>query len=117
MLLTLHLPAQTERKLQELTARSGLDPADYVLTVIHSHVETYEGGAVADLEGDLLAEAVARMTGRTPEQAAEIRMRAEGSIRRGRPLAAGETLMDAVAGRWPGEESDAEVAEALRKLS
>jgi hypothetical protein len=66
---------------------------------------------------DLLQAAVERMTSRTPEQIAEAQARAARFIRPGRPLAPGQTIFDAVCGKWPGDESDQEVTEALRKLS
>ena len=115
--LTIDLPAQTEHRLSELAQQSGQDLAGYALTVITSHVNALEEAAAADRGGDLLAEAVARMAGRTPEQIAEARERALGFIRPGKPLAAGQTIFDAVVGKWPGDETDEEVAEALRKLS
>ena len=114
MPLTIDLPPDTELKLQELAARSGQDLPEYALTLLLRHVEA-DGAAIGG--GDLLAEAVARMTTRTAEQIGEARARAAELIRPGKPLPQGETIFGAVAGRWPGDETDEQVAEALRKLS
>ena len=104
-----------ESSAAELAAQSGQDLAGYALTVIVSHVNAVAEAAAADRGGDLLAEAVARMAGRTPEQIAAARERAFGFIRPGKPLAAGQTIFDAVVGKWPGDETDEDVAEALRR--
>lgn len=116
MTLTLDLPPGTERKLQELAAENGQDLADYTLSLILSHVQSC-GGEDPEGNTDLLAEAVARMTSRSPEQLAEIRERSAGFARPGKPLPTGQTIFDAVIGKWPGQESDEEVTEALRRLS
>ena len=115
MTLVLNLPPYTEQKLQELASQHSQDLADYALGVIQSHVEASVGGP--DSDRSLFEEAVARMTGRTREQIAEAQDRASAVIRPGKPLPEGKSILDAVAGKWPGDESDQEVAEALRKLS
>ena len=115
MTLVLNLPPHTEQKLQELAAQHSQDLADYALGVIQSHVEANVGGPAADTS--LLEEAVARMTGRNQEQIAKAQARATAFIRPGKPLRDGETILDAVAGKWPGAESDQEIAEAIRRLS
>ncbi len=70
-----------------------------------------------DNDTDALAQAVVRMTNRTPEQIAEAQARAAAIIEPGRLLPPGTTIFDAVAGKWPGEEMDEEVTEALNRLS
>ena len=60
---------------------------------------------------------VSRWAYRTPEQK---RIDAEKALSRAwpaRPLAEGMTLDDAVCGIWPGDETDEQITEALRKLS
>ena len=54
---------------------------------------------------------------RTPEQK---RIDAEKALSRAwpaRPLPEGKTLDDVVCGMWPGDETDEQITEALRKLS
>jgi hypothetical protein len=57
------------------------------------------------------------MIHRTPKQVAEARTRLQASIRPGAALPPGMTIFDAVAGKWPGDESDEQVAAALKDLS
>lgn len=117
MTLTLQLPPHTERKLRDLAAQTGQDVSDYTLTVIENHLEAHtEYAAAADGE-DLLAEAVARLVSRTPDEVIEARARAAQFVRPGKPLPPGQTILDAIGGKWPGDESDEQVAEALRRLS
>ena len=80
-------------------------------------MDAQNGAPAPEEEQDLLTVAVARMTGRTADQIAEAQDRAAQFIRPGKPLPPGQTIFDAVAGKWPGNESDEQVDEALRKLS
>lgn len=60
---------------------------------------------------------VSRWAYRTPEQK---RIDAEKALSRAwpaRPLPEGKTLDDMVCGMWPGDETDEQITEALRKLS
>ena len=60
---------------------------------------------------------VSRWAYRTPEQK---RIDAEKALSRAwpaRPLPEGKTLDDVVCGMWPGDETDEQITEALRKLS
>ena len=60
---------------------------------------------------------VGRWTNRSPELKAIDREVALRSLIKGRELPAGKTLEDVVAGTWPGDESDADIEEALKRLS
>lgn len=66
---------------------------------------------------DSLAEAIARLKNRTPEQVAADRDRLLALSPPPRPLPPGKTLEDVLAGLWPGDETDEQVHEALEKLS
>ncbi len=60
---------------------------------------------------------VSRWAYRTPEQK---RIDAEKALSRAwpaRPLPEGMTLDDVLRGSWPGDETDDQITEALRKLS
>lgn len=70
-----------------------------------------------DTDPDALARAIAKMTSRTPEEIAAAQQRAIQASRPPRPLPEGKTLLDVIGGRWPGDETDEEVFEALRRLS
>jgi hypothetical protein len=62
-------------------------------------------------------EALAQALSRTPEQIAEARARVLQASPAPRELPEGKTLEDVVMGQWPGDETDEQILEALRKLS
>ena len=64
-----------------------------------------------------LAEAIERAVSRTPEQILASREAILISSPKPREIPAGQTLEDLVAGQWPGQESDEEIEEALKRLS
>jgi hypothetical protein len=70
-----------------------------------------------DTDPDALARAIARMTNRTPEEIAAAQQRAIVAYPAKNPLPPGQTILDVIDGKWPGNETDEEVFEALRKLS
>lgn len=102
--VTVELPPATEQRLWDRAA--GLSAGDYLAALADQ--------SLADAP---LAAAVARLIGRTPEQVAADRAAVLATARRGRPLAAGKTLAEAVEGTWPGDEPDAAVRAALDWLS
>lgn len=62
-------------------------------------------------------EAFAQATNRTPEEIAAARSRLIQASPPPRELPEGKTLEDVVMGKWPGDETDEQIFEALRKLS
>jgi len=70
-----------------------------------------------DGEPTALELAIRRLNSRTPEQIAADRERILARSRPARPLPPGKTWIDMVVGQWPGDETDEEIFEALRKLS
>lgn len=66
---------------------------------------------------ETLEAAMDRLNGRTPEQIAAARKRILDATREPQPLPDGKTLVDVIMGQWPGDETDEEINEALRKLS
>lgn len=70
-----------------------------------------------DRDPDALAQAVAKMTNRTPEQIAEAQAWAIATYKPQNPLPPDMSLFDAIAGKWPGNETDEQIAEALERLS
>ncbi len=66
---------------------------------------------------DDIAEAMTRMMNRTPDQVMADRERAYAASTPPRPLPPGTTLDDVVGGQWPGDETDEEIRDLLRKLS
>ena len=53
----------------------------------------------------------------TPEQIAEAQTRAMDAYKPIRTVPPGKTLADIVSGKWPGDETDAQIEAALRELS
>lgn len=70
-----------------------------------------------DIEPNALANAMATLLNRTPEEKERAKAELYAASRPPRPLPEGKTLLDLVYGKWPGDETDEEVFEALRKLS
>jgi hypothetical protein len=66
---------------------------------------------------DPIAEAMARLMNRTPEEIEADREKAFAASRPPRPLPPGKTLEDVVCGQWPGDETDDEIRDLLRKIS
>jgi hypothetical protein len=89
--------------LTEAEARSLMTPSD-------------EAGEDRE-DHDALKKAISSFFNRTPEELEQARERLLNASRPPRPLPEGQTLVDAVSGKWPGDETDEEVFEALRKLS
>jgi hypothetical protein len=66
---------------------------------------------------ETLEAAMERLNSRTPEQIDAARKRILDATPEPHPLPKGKTLADVIMGQWPGDETDAEINEALRKLS
>jgi hypothetical protein len=66
---------------------------------------------------DPIAEGMARTMNRTPEEILAARERAFAASTPPRPLPPGKTLEEVVCGQWPGDETDEEIRDLLRKLS
>jgi hypothetical protein len=73
---------------------------------------------LAEDEGFVTFEAaVARATSRTTDEIAAARERLMQASPHPRELPDGMSLEDVLVGRWPGDESDEQIFEALQKLS
>jgi hypothetical protein len=68
-------------------------------------------------EAESLAEAISRITSRSPEKIAAARERILAMTPEPRPLPADKTIFDVVMGKWPGRETDEEIDTALEQLS
>jgi len=68
-------------------------------------------------EATLLESVIYQMTHRTPEQIAQAQVQAMESYPPARAVPSGKTLADVVSGKWPGDETDAQIREALAELS
>jgi predicted DNA-binding protein len=117
MAIIIHLIPEMEAQLEALARRSGRHPSDYARSLVEEHLRAKGAPAPPNGEESSLAQAVARMIRRPPEEIAQAQARAAAIIQPGRPLPHGTTLFDAVSGKWPGDETDEEIAKALEKLS
>lgn len=70
-----------------------------------------------DREADALAQAVAKMTNRTLEQIAEAQAWPIATYKPQNPLPTDMSLVGAIASKWPGSETDEQIASALERLS
>jgi hypothetical protein len=119
--MNINVSPEVEKQLQALAAKVGKDAADLGGSMLEEKMR--EGGFLSDVNGadtddpEALARAVAAMTNRTPEEIEAARTRLFAQSRPPRPLPEGKTLQDVLSGQWPGDETDEEVYEALRKLS
>ncbi len=108
--IAIRLPAETEQKLRERAAVSGLSLEVYL-------EELAERDANANGRPDALTLAVQRLTNRAPTEILADRHQILKNARRGRSLPEGKTLLDVVEGTWPGAETDEEIRAALERLS
>lgn len=108
--VTVKLQTDTERRLREQATAEGQTLETYLADMAD---RAADGGQ----QPDTLAEAMRRLTTRTPDEVLADRNAVLATARRGRPLPAGKTLFDVVEGTWPGDESDEEIRQALEKLS
>ncbi|HZS04828.1 MAG TPA: hypothetical protein VFD58_08330 [Blastocatellia bacterium] len=78
---------------------------------------TVNGAVEDDVNPNALEEAISVLVNRSPEEKAAARERLLQQSRPPRPLPEGKTLADVVCGQWPGDETDEQVNDALRRLS
>ena len=66
---------------------------------------------------DALTAAVDKLVNRTEAEMLASRARVMKTVRLGRPLPEGKTVLDMIEGTWPGDETDERIFEALEGLS
>ncbi|WP_395090935.1 hypothetical protein [Armatimonas sp.] len=112
MTLTIDIPQDKEAILREASARHDLESLRQLLGDLATPV------ALALLEDDPLENALAKLRNRAPSEIASAQAAARASLQPPQhALPDGKTLGQTLAGAWPGEETDTEIASALRKLS
>ncbi len=98
-----------------LTPLQGIFEGDKVKISLLNIVRPDEDGKGED--PGALDRAVARMMNRTPEEIEATRARLFQQSRPPREILEGKTLEDMICGKWPGDETDEQILEALEKLS
>ena len=73
-------------------------------------IEPEEGSADYSLDA-----AIAKLNNRTDAEIETARNRVLAASKKPLPLPEGKTLADVIMGQWPGNETDAEINEALRE--
>ncbi len=101
---------------KEMVAELGLHPGD----VVQVHIETTQtiDAQEAEMQEQTpLERAIYEMTHRTPEQLAQAQQRAMERYQPRRTPPPGKTLADMVSGKWPGDETEEQLQQALAELS
>jgi hypothetical protein len=109
--VTLELPTSTLARLRERANSVGLSLEGYLDRVFGEQDEPRR----TCLEEELAW--LAGLAHRTDEEIEETRRRIFALSPPPRPLPEGKTLADVVEGKWPGDETDEQVREALDRLS
>ncbi len=120
--MVVNVSPETEKQLAELAARNGKPVPDFAGSLLEEKLREVQpgdslNGTDDDIDPDALARAVAQMINRTPEEIAAAQARAIQEFQPENQLPPGQTIFDAVCGKWPGDETDEEVYRALEKLS
>lgn len=126
--MIVNVTPETEKQLTALAEQVGAPVAVYAGHLLEQKLRESRGphavnGATKtvvpekdeDTDPDALAKAIAKLLNQTPEERARARAELFAASRPPRPLPEGKTLGDVL--QWPGDETDEEVFEALRKLS
>ncbi len=120
--MTVTFPLEVEQKLVAAAAQKGLAPDAYLLALLQKDwggqtaVAPSNGARGDDFDPEVLSRAIARMKSRTPAERAAMRERVMLGTPEPLPLPAGKTLFDMLP-RLRGNETEAEVYEALERLS
>ncbi len=119
--MKVNISSETEKALKEMASRSGQDVADYAGDIIEKQIQAQRlfsntNGKDED-DPEALSLAIAKMTNRPPEAIAEAQTRAIAACKPRNEIPPGKTLFDMVAGKWPGDETDDQIKEALERLS
>ena len=127
--MIINVTPETEKQLTALAERVGAPVAVYAGHLLEQklHENGEQNGVngsakvVAqdddDTDPDALAKAISQMLNRTPEELEQTRARIFREMEPPLPLPEGKTIFDVICGQWPGDETDEEVFEALKKLS
>jgi hypothetical protein len=109
--VTVELTPETERQLRLQASRRGQTLETYL-----RHLA--EKDASGDTEAaDMLTQGLLWLTRRGTEEVRAARERILGASVPPRDVPAGKTVLDMMEGKWPGTETDAEIRDALGRIS
>ena len=109
--VTVQLTPEIEHRLRQRASRRGETLETYLRNLAER-----EASGNADTP-DMLAQGVEWLTRRGPEEVQAARERILGAAPPPRDLPAGKSVVDVVEGKWPGNETDAEIRDALDRMS
>jgi hypothetical protein len=109
--VTVQLTPETEHRLRQRASRRGETLETYLGRLAEREAA---GGAGAP---DMLDQGVEWLTSRGAAEVQAARERIFGAAPAPRELPAGKSVVDVVEGKWPGDENDAEVRDALDRIS
>jgi hypothetical protein len=105
------LAPETEQELRRQATQRGQTLEAY----LHDLAEKVASGNTE--APDMLRQGLEWLTHRGPEEVRAARARILNASPPPRDLPAGQTVLDVVEGKWPGTETDAEIRDALGRMS
>ncbi|WP_395145528.1 hypothetical protein [Armatimonas sp.] len=117
MSLLLELPRETEEALRRLAEKDGLALDTFALNVLSRVARNRQETFDADYDPGDLTEAVRKIRTRTPAEFERNRAEAFAKSRPALSLPQGKTLTEMLVGKWPGAETDEEIAQILEAIS
>ena len=119
MTITIEVTGEAEDRLRSLAARRDLDAMRQAIAeaALPTAERLLRDAEKAEQGDDPLTKALARLAARTLEEIARAQEQARASLLPARALPEGATLLETVGGKWPGGETDEEVAAALDRIS
>ena len=115
MEITITVSEEMQRKLQELAQESGLSVADCAHDMLEGSLDRLRSPSSSAV--DPVERYLTNLRCRTPEELAETQRLILAASRPRRIPPPGKTIADMVVGKWPGNETDAEIRAALEELS
>jgi len=109
--ITVQLTAETEQRLRLRASQRGETLEAFLRELAEKEANNNTDTA------DLLGQGLEWLTRRTLEDVRAARERILGASPPAREIPAGKTVLDMVEGKWPGTETDAEIQDALARIS
>ncbi len=119
--MDINLTAETEKALKELASANGQNSSEFAASLLEEQIKmrlfSAKDGQREEDDPEALARTITRMMARTPEERKQAQEQTMQSCKPRHQIPANKTLFDMVAGKWPGDETDEEVNQALERLS
>ncbi|MBI3821652.1 MAG: hypothetical protein HY289_03120 [Planctomycetes bacterium] len=109
--ITVQLTPEAEQRLRQRANERG-ESLEAFLGELAEKAANGDGTA-----SDLLGQGLEWLTQRSADDVQAARRRILGEASAVREIPAGKTILDMVEGKWPGSETDAEIQDALKRMS